>query len=107
MDTSKPKNQYVISKIRKKVLQSSLIEAFLESAPQLILQCSIIWRTGNISKFNNSINCDLDHNSDQSYSVARGGGMGHFHPPSQNCHVLDIMEFLVLFTKKSNFNKVL
>ena len=31
--------------------KTGLIEAFLESAPQFILQCSIILRTGNISKY--------------------------------------------------------
>jgi hypothetical protein len=50
LDTSLPGNQETISIIRKEVLSSSIIEAFLESAPQFILQCSIILRTGIISE---------------------------------------------------------
>jgi len=51
LDTSLPGNQETISIIRKEVLSSSIIEAFLESAPQFILQCSIVLRTGIISEF--------------------------------------------------------
>ena len=43
-------NQWIIQEIQLKILQSSLFEAFLESAPQLILQISIVLRTGLISK---------------------------------------------------------
>ena len=43
-------NQKIILTIQTKILHSSLFEAFLESAPQLIWQISIILRTGIISK---------------------------------------------------------
>jgi hypothetical protein len=51
MDTSLPQNALLIERIKHKALGSGLFEAFLESAPQLILQCSIILRTGNTSNF--------------------------------------------------------
>jgi hypothetical protein len=46
MDSSLPDNLLLIAKIKQKAMGSGLFEAFLESAPQLILQCSIILRTG-------------------------------------------------------------
>jgi hypothetical protein len=55
MDTSLPQNAPLIERIKHKALGSGLLEAFLESAPQLILQCSIILRTGNTSNYRGSI----------------------------------------------------
>jgi len=49
-DTSLHQNADVIRSINEEALGSGLFEAFLESAPQLILQCSIILRTGNTCK---------------------------------------------------------
>ena len=51
MDTSLRQNAQLIERIKHKALGSGLFEAFLESAPQLILQCSIILRTGNTSNY--------------------------------------------------------
>jgi hypothetical protein len=51
MDTSLPGNALFIDKIKQRALNSRLFEAFLESAPQLILQCSIILRTGYTSNY--------------------------------------------------------
>ncbi len=50
METAKEDGQKMVTFIKKKVFNSNVYEAFLESAPQFILQCSIILRTGNISK---------------------------------------------------------
>ena len=50
IDTSLPQNAGLIEKIRRKALDSGLFEAYLESAPQFILQCSIILITGNTSQ---------------------------------------------------------
>ena len=50
MDIREPDNFILVTKIRQEALGNSLIEAYLESVPQLILQCSIIMRTGNASK---------------------------------------------------------
>ena len=50
MDTNLPQNSNLIFLIKKEALQTGVFEAFLEAAPQLILQTSIVLRTGNISK---------------------------------------------------------
>ena len=50
METSLPGNRKIIMTIQQETVASGLLEAFLESAPQLILQCSIILRTGVICK---------------------------------------------------------
>jgi hypothetical protein len=50
MDTSLPANSALIFKIKKEASESGVFEAFLESAPQFILQSSIVLRTGNICK---------------------------------------------------------
>jgi hypothetical protein len=49
IDTSLEKNSTLILRIRHEALGSATFEAFLEAAPQLILQLSIVLRTGNIS----------------------------------------------------------
>jgi hypothetical protein len=51
MDTQAPENAEKIELIFKEVAGSKILEAYLESAPQFILQFSIILRTGNISNF--------------------------------------------------------
>ena len=43
-------NAKLISLMTKEVVGSSVLEAFLESAPQVILQSYIILKTGNFSK---------------------------------------------------------
>jgi len=50
-DTSLPQNAKLIFEMKKEALVSGLFEAFLESAPQMLLQCSIVLRTGVTSKF--------------------------------------------------------
>jgi hypothetical protein len=50
MDSSLAPNNGIINKIKFETLSSGTLEAFLESAPQLIFQCSIIFRTGSTSK---------------------------------------------------------
>jgi hypothetical protein len=52
LDTSLLSNENIIASIQKEIFHSKTLEAFLESAPQFILQSSIIWRTGNLSKHN-------------------------------------------------------
>jgi len=49
MDTNLPQNSNIIAILRKEVLGSNLLEVFLESAPQFILQAYIIIKTGNAS----------------------------------------------------------
>jgi hypothetical protein len=51
LETTTEDGQKMVTFIKKKVFNSNVYEAFLESAPQFILQCSIILRTGNISKY--------------------------------------------------------
>ena len=51
METSISQNANLILSVKEEALGSGLFEAFLESAPQFILQCSIILKTGNMSKF--------------------------------------------------------
>ena len=50
LDTSLLSNYNTMMIIKKEALNTKNLEAFLESAPQIILQGSIIIRTGNISK---------------------------------------------------------
>ncbi len=50
-DTSLPQNASLITRIKSEALESGIYEGFLESAPQLIFQGSIILRTGNTSNF--------------------------------------------------------
>jgi hypothetical protein len=50
MDTSLHQNALLIETIRREVVSASLLEAFLESAPQFVLQCFIVLCTGIISK---------------------------------------------------------
>ena len=50
-DTSLPENSKFVLKIKQEALGAGLFEAILESAPQLILQSSIVLRTGNISEY--------------------------------------------------------
>ena len=50
MDTQAAENVEKISLILKEVSGSKILEAYLESAPQFILQCSIILWTGNMSE---------------------------------------------------------
>ena len=44
------KNDDLVKGIQQDAVGSGLLEAFLESTPQFIFQCSIIVRTGIISK---------------------------------------------------------
>ena len=48
--TNLPSNHNTIQNIHKEVLNSALFESFLESAPQLVLQCTILIKTGRTSK---------------------------------------------------------
>ncbi len=70
MDTSLPQNESLIIRIKRETVGSGLFEAFLESAPQLILQCSIILRTGNLSyHFNASNNGQITVNFHSHYEL--------------------------------------
>ena len=60
MDTSFPHNSSLIDIIQREALGLGLLEAFLESAPQFVLQCSIILRTGiigTLTNYNSLDNC--------------------------------------------------
>jgi len=50
METQLPINLTLVSKIKREAVMFGLYEAFLESAPQLILQMFIILRRGYLSK---------------------------------------------------------
>ncbi len=50
MDTNIPENARLEAILRKEVFGSNILEVFLESAPQFILQSYIIIKTGNASK---------------------------------------------------------
>jgi len=50
MDTGLPQNALLVLKIKQLAMGSGLFEAYLEAAPQLILQTSIILRTGVTSE---------------------------------------------------------
>ena len=45
LDTSLPSNAKNIAIIQKEIFYSRTLEAFLESAPQFIVQCFIIYKT--------------------------------------------------------------
>ena len=51
LDTALPSTQKTLGLIMMEVSNFNILETFLESAPQLILQSSIIVRTGNICEF--------------------------------------------------------
>ncbi len=51
LDSSLPSNAKPIANIQQEMFHSRTLEAFLESAPQFILQCSILWKTDNYSKW--------------------------------------------------------
>jgi len=50
MDTNLQQNTKLVAILQKEILGSNLLEVFLESAPQFILQSYIIIKTGNASK---------------------------------------------------------
>jgi len=51
MDTQLQSNQELVNNSKKIATSAGFFEAFLEAAPQYILQMTIILRTGNLSKF--------------------------------------------------------
>ena len=50
MDTNKYSNYAKVEAIKRQNTSMQLYESFLESGPELILQISIVIRTGNICK---------------------------------------------------------
>ena len=50
MDTQHSINSSLVARIKSETLPSGLFEAFLEAAPQLIFQLSLVLRTGYISR---------------------------------------------------------
>jgi hypothetical protein len=51
MNTQLDINHDLVNTIKSEASSAALYEAFLESAPQFILQMTIILRTGNLSMF--------------------------------------------------------
>jgi hypothetical protein len=51
MDTNLLQNAKLLTILQKDVESSNLLEVFLESAPQFILQAYIILKTGNASEY--------------------------------------------------------
>jgi len=62
MNTSNPLNSYLVSTLKAKASEISLSEAFLESAPQMVLQLYIFLRTGTMSMKNLLYNWWWQHN---------------------------------------------
>ncbi len=50
MDTSLAGNVGLVMQLKQDSLEAGFFEAFLESAPQFIFQCSIVLRTGITSE---------------------------------------------------------
>jgi hypothetical protein len=48
MDPAIPENFTLITKLKKESINAGLLEGFLESAPQFILQNYIVLKTGSI-----------------------------------------------------------
>lgn len=51
MDTSLPDNAHLITAIKRDAIRARILDAFLTSAPQFILQLTIILRTGKYGEF--------------------------------------------------------
>ena len=49
MDTQLSVNNDLVSKIKREALSLGIFEAYLEAAPQLIFQLSLVLRTGYVS----------------------------------------------------------
>ena len=74
MDTQLSINNSLVSKIKSEALPFGLFEAFLEAAPQLIFQLSLVLRTGYICKYQPLVS-----------SVPSIASVALHHPTSQ-CH---------------------